>query len=69
MPTLFWDPLARAAALGKLGQDREAVKAVQELLKLRPDFASRPDFYVGCFVHSDQTRADVLEGLRAGGLT
>jgi tetratricopeptide (TPR) repeat protein len=68
MPTLFWDPLVRAATVGKLGRDEEAATAVQDLLELQPDFAARPDFYVGCFVHSDQARADVLDGLRTGGL-
>ena len=67
IPTLFWDPLVRAAVLGKLGRKTEARTAVQELLMLQPNFAERPDFYVGCFVHSEQVRADVLAGLRIGG--
>ncbi len=64
----LWDPLLRAATLGKLGRKKEAAMAFQELLNLQPDFAVRPNFYTGCFVHSDHTRTDMLDGLRVGGL-
>ena len=41
-----------------------AVLGYQEVLKLCPDFAARPDYYAGCIVHSEDTRADILDGLR-----
>ena len=64
----FWDPLLRAATLGKLGRTDEAALAYRELTTLHPSFVARPDHYVGCFVHADETRADVLDGLSVAGL-
>ena len=68
MPTFVWDPLVRAATLGKIGRIAEAGAAYQELLNLRPNCGEDPDYYVGCYVHSDDTRSDVLDGLRIAGL-
>ena len=68
MPTFFWDPVLRAATHAKLGRKQQAEAAYAEVLKLKPEFAVRPDFYLGCFVHSDDTRAEMLDGLRVGGL-
>jgi adenylate cyclase len=39
-PDLFFDPLMRAAVLGKMGKVHEARKAVEELLELVPDFTN-----------------------------
>ena len=64
-PGNFWDPLLRAATLGKLGRKEEAIQAYHQLVARRPDFAARHDHYLGCFIHSDDTRTDVLDGLRA----
>ena len=38
MPQLFWDPLLRAAALGRLGRETEGAKALAELLLSNPAF-------------------------------
>jgi predicted RNA polymerase sigma factor len=40
MPNYYQVPALRAAALGQLGRLEEAHKAVQDLLALRPDFAT-----------------------------
>ncbi|HRW48618.1 MAG TPA: hypothetical protein P5333_13920 [Caldilinea sp.] len=37
-PALFWDPLIRAASLGRLGRSQEGRSAVAELLALSPNF-------------------------------
>jgi tetratricopeptide (TPR) repeat protein len=68
MPTFFWGSLTRAAAFGKLGRVQEATSAYQKVLRLHPSFAVRPDYYVGCFVHNDKTRTDVLDGLTVAGM-
>jgi adenylate cyclase len=68
MPQFFWDPLLRAAALGQLGRDQEAAKALTELLAVKPDFPSQARFLIGCFVKSPYLVEGLLEGLRLAGL-
>ena len=68
MPTFLWDPLARAACLGKLGRGAQASKAFDELLSICPDFTSHFEHYIGCFIHATDTRDDLLDGLGAAGL-
>jgi adenylate cyclase len=65
---LFWDPLIKAATLGKLGRQEEARQSLERLLMLRPDFAQRPAQYIGIFVISDPLRQQLLDGLNAAGL-
>jgi adenylate cyclase len=69
MPKFFWDPLIRAACLERLGRHGEAEMAYQEVVDLCPDFSGRPEHYVGCLIHSDETRATILDGLRVAGLS
>ena len=69
MRSFFWDAVLRAATLGKLGRQKHAEAAYAEVLELKSEFASRPEFYLACYVHSDDTRADMLDGLRLAGLT
>ncbi len=56
-----------AAAYGQLGQREEAAKAVQELLKLRPDFAmiARPGLAMR---HDPELVEHMIDGLRKAGL-
>jgi len=68
MPFLFWDPLLRAAALGRLGRKVEAGKAVAELLQLRPNFFVRGRQFIGFYVKSVSLRDDLLDGLHKAGL-
>jgi adenylate cyclase len=68
MPQFFWDPLLRAAALGQLGRNQEAAKAVEELLAVKPDFPSQARFLIGCFAKSPDLVEGLLEGLRLAGL-
>ena len=68
MPQFFWDPLLRAAALGRLGREKEGAQALAELLHLRPDFPAAGAFLISCYVKFDYLVAGLLEGLRLAGL-
>jgi len=68
MPQLFWDPLLRAAALGRLGREQEGARALAELLQLRPDFPAAGPFLIGCYAKFPYLVDGLLEGLRQAGL-
>jgi adenylate cyclase len=68
MPHLFWDPLLRAAALGRLGRKPEGARALAELLRLRPDFPTAGRFLIGCFARFPYLIEGLLDGLRRVGL-
>ncbi len=68
MPQFFWDPLLRAAALGRLGREPEGARAVSELLDLRPDFPAAGPFLISCYAKFPNLVADLLDGLRLAGL-
>jgi adenylate cyclase len=67
-PALYLDPLMRAAALGQLGRQIEAGKAVDQLLELEPDFAIRGRQLIGRYVKVDHLIDAIIEGLRKAGL-
>ena len=67
MPFYFWDPALRSISLAKLNRRQEANKTYQELLKLNPDFVTRPEHYISCYFHSDDIMTDMLDGLRVAG--
>ncbi len=68
MPTCgyFHTHAMRAAALGQLGRQEEARKALQDLLTLRPDFAAARQEYGKWFDSEFVER--ILDGLRKAGL-
>jgi adenylate cyclase len=68
MPQLFWDPLIRAAALGRLGREEEGAQALAELLQLRPDFPTEGRFLISCYVKLPHLIEGLLKGLRQAGL-
>jgi adenylate cyclase len=68
MPQLFWDPLLRAAALGRLGRKEDGARALEELLHLRPDFSTSGRFLISCFAKFPYLIDGLLEGLRLAGL-
>lgn len=67
MPDYFHVPAIRAAALGQLGRQDEARKAVQHLLTLRPDFATaaRQEYTKW---YDEEHVEQVIDGLRKAGL-
>jgi len=67
-PELFWDPVMRAAALGRLERHTEAKAAVGQLLKLEPDFATRGRLLISRYVKVDDLVDTIIEGLRQAGL-
>jgi adenylate cyclase len=67
-PGLFWDPLLRAAALGRLGRRDEADTAIGQLLELIPDFAARGRLIISSYVKVDHLVDKLVEGLREAGL-
>ena len=68
MPQLFWDPLLRAAALGRLGREQEGARALAELLHLRPDFPAAGPFLISCYAKFPYLVEGLLDGLRLAGL-
>ena len=68
MPHLFWDPLLRAAALGRLGRKQEGAQALAELLHLRPDFPTAGPFLISCYAKFPYLIDGLLDGLRLVGL-
>jgi adenylate cyclase len=68
MSHFFWDPLLRAAALGKLGKEPEATQAVEVLLQLQPNFSTTGRFLMSCYAKSPHLVDALLTGLRQAGL-
>lgn len=68
MPQLFWDPLLRAAVLGRLERKKEGAQAVAELLHLKPDFVAAGRFLISCFAKFPYLINGLLDGLRKAGL-
>jgi adenylate cyclase len=68
MPQLFWDPLLRAASLGRLGKQPEGAQALAELLHLRPDFPTSARFLISCYPKFPYLVEELLDGLRQAGL-
>jgi len=68
-PTLFWDPLMRAAALAQLDDAHEAKKALKELIALVPDFESGGRQLMGNYVKIPDLIESLAAGLASAGLT
>ena len=67
-PTLFIDPLQRAAALGQLGQPDRSRRAIAELLELHSKFPEDPRRYLNWLIPFDDLVDHLLEGLEKAGL-
>lgn len=65
----FWDPLARAATLGQLGEYDDGRKAVDELLAFKPDFSKRVQMLINHFVKFEEITERIVEGLEKVGLS
>lgn len=65
---LHWGSLARAATLGQWGKITEGRKAADELIKLKPDFATRGRTLIGYYIKFPELVALVAAGLSNVGL-
>ena len=68
-PSLFWDPLLKASVLGQLGRIEEGRRAVEVLLKLKPDFANRGRLLISHYIKFDDILSQIIEGLNQVGLS
>jgi adenylate cyclase len=67
-PDLYLDPLMRALALNGLGRTDEAGAAINQLLKLVPDFRNCGRWLVGRYVKVDELVNRIMEDLEKAGL-
>jgi len=67
MPSYFHTHALRAAALGQMGRQEDAWKALQDLLALRPDFAAVARQEYAKWYNSELIE-QLIEGLRKAGL-
>jgi len=68
MPSYFYTHMALAAAYGQLGDQRAAARAVEELLALKPDFASVGRDEYAKWTGRGELLDKVFDGLRKAGL-
>ena len=67
-PELYLDPMMRAAALSRMGRQKQAKAAVAQLLELEPDFTTRGRWLISRYVKVDDLINTIIEGLRKAGL-
>ncbi|MEW6440267.1 MAG: hypothetical protein AB1640_04955 [bacterium] len=68
MPDLFWAPLLRASALGRLGRTEKARAALEEAVRLRPDLQTRCREIIGRLVKVEDLARRFHQGLQAAGV-
>jgi adenylate cyclase len=68
LPSLFWEPLMKAATFGLLGRYEEGKQAVENLLNLKPDFPSRGRILIRHYIKFEEIVERVIGGLRKSGL-
>lgn len=64
----FWDPVLRAAALGKLGRIDEAEAAMDEVRRIKPDFERRVWEFMARTGTPPDAWPELVDGLRNAGL-
>jgi adenylate cyclase len=67
-PDLFWDPLVKAVALCRLGQSEEARMAIDDLIRLVPQFAANGRSWIGRYVKVKAVVETLVADLRKAGL-
>lgn len=67
-PLLFWEPLMKAAASGLLGETKTSRQAVEDLLKLKPDFAKHGRTLIERYIKFSDIVDRIREGLSKAGL-
>ncbi len=64
----FWQPLLRAAVLGKLGHPEAATPYLRGLLAMRPAIPIRVRQFLASYLMEDSLIDDLIDGLRLAGL-
>ena len=67
-PQFYMDPLMRAAALGQLGRQKEAKEAIEQLLKIEPNFKRQAYEIIGRLVKVDDLIDKIIFGLNKAGI-
>jgi adenylate cyclase len=67
-PLLFWDPLMKAITLGLLERIDDGKQAVEDLLKLKPDFPTRGRALIKRYIKFDNVLERTIEGLSKVGI-
>jgi len=67
-PSLFWEPLMQAATFGQLERYEDGKQAVENLLKLKPDFPSRGRILIKHYLKFDNLVERMIDGLGKIGL-
>ncbi len=67
-PDLYLDPMMRATALGQLARQKEAKKAIEQLLKMEPNFRHRAHRMIGRYIKVDDLIDKIIVGLQKAGL-
>ena len=67
-PELYLDPLMRAVSLVQMERVEEARTAVDQLLKLEPEFATRGRSLMSRYIKVDELVDEIAKGLRKAGL-
>ena len=68
MPMFYWGSMLRAATHGQLGNKDAALKNIEELLHIRPDFKERGRYLITRFIREDSLVSHIVDGLAKGGL-
>ncbi|MBC2713854.1 MAG: hypothetical protein HF978_00925 [Desulfobacteraceae bacterium] len=67
-PSIFWEPLMKAATLGQLGRFEEGKQAVKNLLNLKPDFQTRGLRLIKHYIKFEDIIERMVNGLNNSGL-
>jgi tetratricopeptide (TPR) repeat protein len=62
-PSFFWEALMQAVTLGQLGRYEEGKRAVDALLKLKPDFPERGRILIKHYIKFNKIVDRMVEGL------
>ena len=68
-PSVFWEPLMKAATFGQLGRVEEGKQAVENLLKLKPYFPTRGRVLIKHYIKFEDIFENMIEGLKKVGLS
>lgn len=67
-PAIFWEPLIKAATLGKMGRIDEGRVEAAKLLALKPDFKTRGRILIGRYIKFHEIVERTIDGLRRVGV-